>query len=208
LSRRDGEIRSRKPLTTVVNETAYGTCRIIALREPQGRLLCDVQRCPPNSPVAVKERGEAVTAKRQGWAMKHTLYMTLAVALAIVGCSGFSSPVKVEGEVVSVSIETGQPVIGNLNKPEMNASVKGSLSSVNIELKNVESTEYKIPLPQLIAMQGFADLKGKSESMGGLLILSDIQKRLTGKHVVMTCTKAGKEDDIQAYTISELQIKE
>ena len=114
---------------------------------------------------------------------------------------------EVTGEVASVSIRTDKPVFSSADNPVIHAGVRGSSSSVVMALKNVTSKRYSIALPKVLEVQGFEDLKPNSRAMGGLLILTDLQKRLIGKHVELTCTKAGNDDDVQLYTISELKVE-
>jgi hypothetical protein len=114
----------------------------------------------------------------------------------------------VKGVVSGVSIRTGEAVIPNLNQPQVNVGAKGSTSSVVIELKDVKSTEYMIPVPEMVELQGFTDLKGKHQMMGGLLILSDLQKRLTGKNVEVKCSKGGEKEGTMIYSVSEVKVME
>lgn len=113
----------------------------------------------------------------------------------------------VKGTVSSVSIRTGEPVIPNLNAPVVNLAAKGSSSTVVIQMSDAKAKEYVIAVPQIVELQGFTDLKGKHEMMGGLLILSDLQKRLVGKDVELKCNKAGEKEGTEIYSVSGLQIQ-
>ena len=132
--------------------------------------------------------------------------MLLATLVAIMACSCGSSPVTLKGQIESLAMRTAEPVMGNLNSPVMNGSVPGSGSLVVIHLKGHEKDAYLIPLPQILAIQGFSDLTASAQGLGGLLALNPLQKRLNGKEVELTCKKTKREDGEQQYAVSAFQL--
>lgn len=139
----------------------------------------------------------AVEAQKGG-KMNNVILISTAMILLMVGCSGSKPPVKAQGVVtkVSVSFDTSGALMQN---PSTSKEV------LVLTLANSESAKYKVPISVLAEMQGFAQLKGQAGR--GLAILHDLNQRLKGKLVDMTCSEVGKEDGEKIYSISELQVR-
>ena len=143
----------------------------------------------------------------KGEKMKHIVWMLSAVLLVMITCSCSRSPVTLKGQVETVGIRTGSPIIADASKPVMNAGVKASASRVVIFLQDHKSARYMIDLPRLLDMPEFSDLKEGAQGTGGLFILTPLQERLTGRQVELTFTKLGCEDGVQQYAISAIRIE-
>jgi hypothetical protein len=70
----------------------------------------------------------------------------------------------------------------------------GTIPTVNLELEGQPSRSFVVPVSKIVAFPGFTDLKGRHESLGGLLILSDLKERLEGKRVELTYEKVDQKE--------------
>lgn len=112
---------------------------------------------------------------------------------------------EVSGKVASVSMRT---VAGpkSLFDTTLDLSEKDPKSTVVITLEGKPAQEFRILTADIVNIDGFTDLKGKHEMMGGLLILSSLQERLVGKHVVLKCRKIGRDDENDVYGVVTLEV--
>ncbi len=110
---------------------------------------------------------------------------------------------SIQGQVAGLSMKALEK---NLLSPTQGMPGKESKTGVIITLERDLGREYRILLDEMLNIEGFGDLKGKDKMMGGALILSDLQKRLVGKNIVLKCRKIGVEKNKEIFGVSGLEI--
>lgn len=97
--------------------------------------------------------------------------------------------IEIRGTITKVAMRTTSGPSANVFEPVTDLSPDPK-STVIVTLKGKLGQEFTIPTSRIVDVEGFGDLKGKHEIMGGLLILTDLKKRLEGKNVVLHCKKS------------------
>lgn len=111
----------------------------------------------------------------------------------------------IKGKVSGLSMRT---VAGpkSLFDTTLDLSEKDPKSTVVITLEGRPTQEFRILTGDVVNIDGFTDMKGKHEMMGGLLILSELQKRVVGKEIVLKCRKIGREGENDIYGVASFEL--
>jgi hypothetical protein len=137
----------------------------------------------------------------------------LTVALAV---SGHVEGQTKTGEESNIQFQTIQSKVTSLSmrvltkslfRSTLGLSEKDPRTAVVMTLDGKTGQDYRILLADILNIEGFTDLKGKDDMMGGLGILSDLQKRLVGKNIVLKCRKIGIEKDKEVFSVAGLEIQ-
>jgi hypothetical protein len=119
--------------------------------------------------------------------------MATAICCLLSGSArAASNPDRIEGAVKAVSMTTTAGP-KNFTSPKVDLSETDSKSTVVIQLDRPDHQQFNILTSDIVKLEGFKDLDGRHRAMGGLLILSDLQKRLVGKNIIMKCRKITQE---------------
>ncbi|MBC8874264.1 MAG: hypothetical protein H8E44_32920 [Planctomycetes bacterium] len=111
------------------------------------------------------------------------------------------------GKVKAVTLTTAAGP-GSLFDTTIDMSKRDPASTVNITLEGRPEMEFLIPVLHVVEQKDFADLNGRHEAMGGLLILTDLQKRLNGKQILFKCQKVRQEGSKRTYRIDHFEISQ
>jgi hypothetical protein len=112
----------------------------------------------------------------------------------------------IEGKVASVTMEV---VAGpkSILDTTLDLSEKDAKSTVVITLEGKPNQEFRILMADIVTVDGFTDLNGRHETLGGLFIFSDLRKRLKGKNVVLRCRVIEGEKDAVVYGVATLEVR-
>ena len=105
----------------------------------------------------------------------------------------------VVGKVTAVSVRNGVSFSGPFELKD-----QGGPSVVLIELEGRENDEFIIPTEKIVKMDGFKDLDGKQNLMGGLFLLKPLQARLEGTVVELTYANSTKKDGTTTYLVTRI----
>jgi hypothetical protein len=78
-------------------------------------------------------------------------------------------------------------------------------SVVLIELEGRGKESFEIPTDKLVQLNGFKDLNGKQQALGGLLVLSPLKERLEEKTMELTYTDANTKNGFTQYLVTNIK---